>query len=140
MKCSQRHSLAVSGRLASAGREVQSPLWLESPADPDCSALQQGISYSLQCPERLLIDALTGDDHQPPAQLVEFLTPEDVGQPLSRVLGLLAAAVFDDQPEVLVREVATSVPAAVMSANDQIHARLRKTGQYQKQPKPGLLW
>jgi hypothetical protein len=69
------------------------------------------VHLALQCPERLLIDALTSDDHQPPAQLVEFLTAEDVGQPLPRVFGMLTAVVFDDQPEVLVREVVTSAPA-----------------------------
>jgi hypothetical protein len=37
-----------------------------------------------------------------PADLIELLAPEDVGQPLPCVLGMLPAVVFDDEPELLV--------------------------------------
>jgi len=53
---------------------------------------------------------------------------------------VLAAVVFNDQPQVLVNEVVTSVPAAVTSANDQIHTRLREAGQHEQQANAGLLW
>jgi hypothetical protein len=67
----------------------------------DGFALQQSISYTFQRPQRLLIDAFGGDDDEPPAHLVEFLTPKDVSEPLLRVLGVLATVVLNDQSEVL---------------------------------------
>ena len=63
----------------SVGREVQAPFRLEGPSDSKRSALQQRIPDALQCSQRVLIDALGGDDDEPPAHLVEFLTTEDVG-------------------------------------------------------------
>jgi hypothetical protein len=68
-----RHPLAVFRWLASADWKVQFPLWLEGPADASRSALQQCISYALQCAQRITVDALRGDDLEPPAHLVEFL-------------------------------------------------------------------
>ena len=47
---------------------------------------------------------------QPPANLVQFLAPEDVGSPLARVLGMLPAVVLKNQPNVLVRHVVTPAP------------------------------
>jgi hypothetical protein len=70
-------------------------------ADPDGFVLRQSISYTFQRPHRLLIDAFGGDDNEPSAHLVEFLTPKDASEPLLRVLGVLATVVLNDQSEVL---------------------------------------
>jgi hypothetical protein len=66
-------------QLALAGGKVQTPLWLEGPANSDGATLEQRISYAFQRPQWLLVDTFRGDDHEPPAHLVEFLTAEDVG-------------------------------------------------------------
>ena len=101
---------AISRRHTSARGEVQAPLGLESPADPFGPTFQQRIPYSLESPQRLAVDALRSDDHQTPADLIELLAPEDVGQPLPCVLGMLPAVVFDDEPEVLVCQVVPPAP------------------------------
>jgi hypothetical protein len=118
---------------------VQFPLRLEGPADAGCPALQQCISYADQRPKRISVDALGGDDHKPPAHLVEFLASEDVGEPLAAVFGMPSAVVLNNQPQVLVRQVVTPAPAAVSTTNDQIDSRLRKPGQHEQQAKPALL-
>ena len=122
-----------------AAGEVQSPLRPESPADSDGSTLQQRISYPLQRSQRLLVDALRGDDHQPPAHLVEFLPPEDVGQPLLSVLSMLTAVVLNDQTKALISQVIALSPAAVATTKDQIDARFRQTSKDQEQTEPCLL-
>jgi hypothetical protein len=50
-------TFAISGRHALAGWEVQPPLWLESPADPDGSTIPERIPYALESPQRLAVDA-----------------------------------------------------------------------------------
>jgi len=84
-------------------------------------------------------DAFGRDDHESPSNPVEFFSAENVGEPLLGVLGMLAPVVLDDQPQVLVREVVASAPATIRSPNDQVDARLRKTGEHEQQAEPGLL-
>jgi hypothetical protein len=78
-------------------------------------------------------------DHQPPADLIKFLAPEDVGQPLLRVLGMLSAVILDDRPELFVCEVITAPPAPVPATNDQIDTGFRKARKHKEQTEPSFL-
>jgi len=124
----------------SAGREMQPPLRLEVPTDPDGSAVQQRISYAFECPQRLTVDALGRHNHEPPANLVQLLAPVDVTHPLARILSMLPTVVLNDQPNMLIRHVVTPAPCPVPPPNDQVDTGLGKAGKHEQAAEPGFLW
>jgi hypothetical protein len=83
-------TFAISRWLALAGWEVQPPLRLERPADACGTAGEERIPDTLEGPQRLTIDALGGHNNEPPANLVQFLSPEDVGQPLGCIYSMIS--------------------------------------------------
>jgi hypothetical protein len=52
-----KHPTFAVSRGALAGWEVQPPLWLEGPTDPDGPTIQERIPNALQGPQRLAVDA-----------------------------------------------------------------------------------
>ena len=77
------------------------------------ASIGEGEPNALQGVERIVVQAFSRDDHEPPALTLEGLPSFDVLQPIGAHLTMVPAVVLDDDLQFGITEIESLRPVAV---------------------------
>ena len=103
---------------------MASPFILEPRRHSDTS-LPERIAYAFNGAMRLVVDSASGHDEQAITHLIKILTSIYVPLPLLSIVSILASVVLHNESLIEVAKIESHPPAAVLTADDQVHRWLR---------------
>src|SRR5215203_2767048 len=102
------------------------------------AAIGESEPNALQGLERIVIQALSGDDDQAPTLTLESLPSFDVLQPIGTHIAMVSAVVLNDELEFGIAKIESLRPVAIQFTKDVVDLGLGQSTQHNEHPQPRL--